>query len=79
MNDVAEKLKEIFCEVFLLSEPFGDFINFKIGDFDEWDSLGNYAFLLRIEEDFKIRFSTEELSKLMSIRDIISYFETRKS
>lgn len=77
MNNYADKLKVIFCDVFLLSEPFGDFIDFKIGDFDEWDSLGNYAFLLRIEEEFAIRFSTEDLSKLMSIRDIISYLETR--
>lgn len=75
MTDFTDKLKVIFCEVFGLPEPSNDFIDFKIGDFDEWDSLGNYAFLLRIEEEFAIRFSTEELSKLMSISDIIKYLE----
>jgi acyl carrier protein len=78
MNDVVDKLKVIFYEVFLLTEPFDDFVNVKIGDFDEWDSLGNYAFLLRIEEEFKIRFTSEELSKLMSIRDIMNYFEAEQ-
>jgi acyl carrier protein len=78
MNEIVDKLKVIFCEVFLLADPVSDFVNFKIGDFDEWDSLGNYAFLLRIEEEFKIRFSTEELSELMSIRDIMNYFETKQ-
>ena len=38
MNEIVDKLKVIFCEVFLLADPVSDFVNFKIGDFDEWDS-----------------------------------------
>ena len=46
-----------------------------INHFDEWDSLGNYALLLSIEERFNVRFNTEELSTIRSVEDILEYLK----
>ena len=42
----------------------------KIGDFDEWDSLGNFNLLLAVEEFFEVRFSVEQMTEIKSIADI---------
>ena len=41
-----------------------------MGDFDEWDSLGNFNLILAIEQNFKIQFKIEDMEKLNSIKEI---------
>jgi acyl carrier protein len=78
MDKIIDHLQEIFSEVFPLTKFSGDFNHLKIGDFDEWDSLGNYALLLSIEERLNVRFSTEELSTIRSVEDILNYLKNTK-
>ena len=67
-------MKEI---LFVLKKTFPkgkvpkNFVNLKIGDLPQWDSLGNFNFLLAIEDRFKIRFTTEEMSEIKSVRQIV--------
>jgi len=75
VDKIINHLQEIFSEVFLLTKSFDNFKDLKIGDFDEWDSLGNYALLLSIEERFNVRFNTEELSTIRSVEDILDYLK----
>ena len=49
-----------------------------LGDFSEWDSLAHFDFLLLIEQDFKIRFSVEEMTELKSFSDILKVLEEKR-
>ena len=44
--------------------------NLKLGDFIEWDSLGNFNLLLEIEKEFNYRFDTTKFSEMKSVKDI---------
>ena len=79
MEDEINQLKRIFMEVFTSIESLDNFLELKIGDFDEWDSLGNFALLLRIEESFGIRFSADELSTISSIIAILDFIRKHRN
>ena len=71
MNDnEMEKIKKIFTEVMGLSLIPEDFLDLKMSDIEEWDSLANMNLLMEIESVYDIRFSIEEMTKLNSIADI---------
>tara|TARA_Y100000741_G_C18253673_1_gene558147 strand:+ start:1164 stop:1406 length:243 start_codon:yes stop_codon:yes gene_type:complete len=72
MNDnEMEKIKKIFTEVMGLSLIPEDFLDLKMSDIEEWDSLANMNLLMEIESVYNIRFSIDEMTKLNSIADII--------
>jgi len=48
-----------------------DFLKLKIGDLPQWDSLGNFNLLLAIEDFYKIRFTTGEMSEIKSVKQIV--------
>jgi len=43
----------------------------KIYDHNNWDSLGNFNILLSAEKKFKIKFNSQEFSKLNSFKEIL--------
>lgn len=45
--------------------------NSKIYDHKNWDSLGNFNILLSAEKKFKIKFNSQEFSKLNSYKEIL--------
>lgn len=52
--------------------------DYKMDNLKGWDSLSNVNFLLSIEESFKIRFSTKEISSLKNTIDILSAIKKKK-
>ena len=44
--------------------------NLKIGDLDEWDSLGQLNLITEIESVFKTRFDGEQLISLNNLIEI---------
>jgi acyl carrier protein len=52
----SEKIRELLHEVFVNSDIPDNVNDLKIGDLEEWDSLGNFNLLLLIEEYFEIKF-----------------------
>ena len=52
--------------------------DYKIDKLKGWDSLSNTNFLLSIEESFKIRFSTNELSNLIDKESILKALNKKK-
>ena len=48
-----------------------NFEKMKIGDLPQWDSLGNFNLLLALEQRFKIRFTTSEMSEINSVKQIL--------
>ena len=77
INNFENGLKEVFSKTFGQVGSENDFIQLKMGDFADWDSMGHYAFLLAVEDKFGIRFSTQELTDLNSINEILKTLNLR--
>ncbi len=70
-SDIRNILKNVFTKSIIPDE----ISNLKIGDVDEWDSLGNFNFLLEVENFYGIRFEIDEISEIKSVEDVISFLE----
>lgn len=70
-EEVIKKLKQILNITFPNFYLPDDIIDLTIGACEEWDSLGNYALLTMVEQEFKLEFTMKELSEIRSIRQII--------
>ena len=63
-------LRDILKKTFKNSTIPEEIKDLKMGDFEEWDSLGNFNLILAIETEFKIQFDMDDLEKLTSISEI---------
>jgi acyl carrier protein len=70
-------LINLFKSVFPTADLNIPFTNLEINSIPEWDSLGNLNLLLRIEEHLNIRLSSEELSEIKSIKELIKILKIR--
>jgi len=66
-DKVNPKLAQIMAEVFHLS-PQKISIDDNTDTIEEWDSLGHIQLILSVEETFNIKFSTELIPKLISVK-----------
>ena len=71
-------IKTILQEVFINSDIPENVQDLKLGDFEEWDSLGNFNFLLAVENFFDIRFELDEIGEIKSVQDVISHLNNSK-
>jgi len=62
-------LQDVFVKTFPTAVIPDNFSDLRLGDFKEWDSLGNFNLLLAIEEMYEIRFDIEDMSALKSVQD----------
>lgn len=76
-KDISNKLEEVLKKVFKKEFNNKKISKLKIGDFKEWDSLGNFNLLLEIEKVFKLRFKPKDLSSITSINQIINYIKKK--
>jgi acyl carrier protein len=67
---IKEKLK-ISLKTIFKKNKIVKINNLKLGSFKEWDSLNHFNFLLQVEKDFKIKFSTKDFSTIKSLKQII--------
>ena len=63
-------LRQILVETFKKTKIPEDIGDLKMGDFDEWDSIGNFNLLLAVEESFQIEFDFNELETTTSVHQI---------
>ena len=63
-------LRDILIQTFKNSVIPEDIKDLKIGDFDEWDSLGNFNLILAVESQYQIEFDMDELENLTSVSKI---------
>ena len=63
-------LRDVLIQTFPNSKIPEDIKDLKMGDFDEWDSLGNFNLILAIESQYQIQFDMDELEKLTSVSKI---------
>ena len=76
-KEINKKIFESLKNTFSKSKIPKNISELKIGDLKEWDSLGNYNLLLDIEKSFKIRFNSTDLTKITTIKQIISYIRIK--
>lgn len=70
MKEITMNLRDILIKTFKNSTVPEEIKDLKMGDFEEWDSLGNFNLILAIETEFQIQFDMEGLEKLTSISEI---------
>lgn len=70
-EEVIEKLIRILNITFPNFYLPDDIVDLTIGSCEEWDSLGNYALLMMVEQEFKLTFTMKELTEIRSIEQII--------
>ena len=73
LKDVESIVRDAFPTA-TLTGPVQDL---KLGDIDEWDSLGNFNLLLAFEEFYDVRFSMDEMADLKSITKIIDALKAK--
>lgn len=74
MNRIRAVMEKAFPHTDI-PENFNDLM---YGEIEEWDSLGNYALLMLIEQEFGFEFTMKELTEIKSIKEIIEKVKTLK-
>jgi acyl carrier protein len=68
---IEKKIREALIKVFKKEKISKNITKLKFGSFKSWDSLNHLNLLLLIENNFKIKFTLMEMSKIKSIKDLI--------
>lgn len=63
------RLIKIASEIFQISEERLT-LETGMGDIEAWDSLGHLRLMMEIEQEFGVRFSTNQLRQLTSLAEI---------
>jgi acyl carrier protein len=64
-------IENILYEVFSVKKFPKKIEELKYEDFNEWDSLGNFNLLLAVEEFYNVRFTTEEITNIRSVKELL--------
>ena len=64
------ELRKILTQTFPNTNIPEEIENLKMGDFPEWDSLGNFNLILAIEKQCNYQFDLVELETLNSVAAI---------
>jgi len=63
-------LREILIDTFNNSSIPEDITDLKMGDLDEWDSLGNFNLIMAVEQMYQIQFDIDCIEKMTSVSEI---------
>ncbi len=74
---MEDKIKLLMCELFVCTQ---DEINESTmrTDLENWDSLQHLIFISRIEQEFSIKLSPEEINSINSYKNIIEIIKKNK-
>lgn len=64
------KLEKILHQQFPTAKYDPSDPDLGVGSFPEWDSLGTFNILLLVEQEYGVRFNTEEMAELKTIKNI---------
>ena len=64
------KIKKIMSEVFRISDE-KIFDNSRMQDIDGWDSMTHMELILRLEKEFEIMISGDDIAEMNSLESII--------
>ena len=63
-------LREILIDTFNNNSIPEDITDLKMGDLDEWDSLGNFNLIMAVEQMYQIQFDIDCIEKMTSVSEI---------
>ena len=75
MNEIYEKLSEIFTEVF--DEEITVTADTTSADLEDWDSLSHITLISTIEEAFGLRFSMKEVVGMANVGELAQIISSR--
>jgi acyl carrier protein len=75
MADIYEQLTPIFQEVF--DDDTVATARLSAKDVANWDSLSHVRLMVAIEEHFKIRFSSSEVTSFKNVGDLAAAIEAK--
>lgn len=75
----SEIQSKVFAIVAEVCETTADQINDNttIGDFPQWDSVGQLTILSSVETEFDINFEPEEMMEIEDVKDIVNAVEAK--
>ncbi len=68
-------LRQILVDTFTNTNIPENIDDLKIGDFEEWDSIGNFNLILAVEQKYGVRFDITNLDKIKSVKDIKKFLD----
>ncbi len=71
-EEIINKMREVISIAFPNNLIPENIMELDYGAFEEWDSLGNFALLMLVEQKFGLEFTMKELSEIKSISQIIT-------
>lgn len=74
-NELRKQIGNILSEVLNTALPPGD--NPKREEMPNWDSLKHMELILRLEEQFNVRFSIREVAGIKSLHDLVEIIEVK--
>lgn len=74
--EIEKKVIEIVSEVCNVSIDEISLTS-AVGDFPQWDSMGQMTILQKIEEVFEISFEPEEMMDIEDVNDIINAVKSK--
>lgn len=78
MNGVLSRMQQVLSEVLDLDDVIlRDDMTLMDPQLPEWDSLANVDFMLGLEKEFSIEFSTDEINQVRSIADLRKRIESK--
>ena len=74
--NVEQQVKEIVASISGV-EVSEVSLQSAIGDFPQWDSMGQMAIIQQVEETFEISFEPEEMMEMEDVNDIVKAVEAK--
>ena len=71
--------QEILVNTFNNSSIPEDITNLKMGDLDEWDSLGNFNLIMAVEQEYQIQFDIDCIENMTSVSEIMKELDSALS
>ena len=71
-NNIQERLRKVFAKVFNCPDPHQ---TTSPDNLTGWDSLGHLLLVSAIEEEFKIKLTTEDIFQMVNFRTIQTILE----
>jgi acyl carrier protein len=77
-NQLRSRMTETFRDVF--GEPdLVIFDSMTAEDVEQWDSLTHINLIVALEREFRVKFTTGEVSKLKNVGDLVALIQNKTS
>ena len=73
------EIRKILVNTFNNSSIPEDITNLKMGDLDEWDSLGNFNLIMAVEQEYHIQFDIDCIENMTSVSEIMKELDSALS